>query len=220
MPHWETGLAPPMATMGAESTNALAIPVTRFVAPGPLQAMQTDGCRRRRLYAMAIMAAACSWRASIIRISCPRQAFSQSIMGPPIRKKITSTLCSFRHRARISLPVIEPPSDHALLGQLGQLRFPEPEELFVYLEIVLAEERRRLDPHVRTLHLDRPARHLDRTPCRVINADDRLPPIEMLVRGQLEGVERRPGGHARLAQAFHSLAFRRPAARRPDHVAS
>src|SRR5438309_8549852 len=130
------------------------------------------------------MAAACSWRASIIRISCPRQAFSQSIMGPPIRKKITSTLWSFRQRARISLPVIEPPSDHALLGQLDEFRFPEPEELFVHLAVVLAEERRRLDPHVRALHLDRPARHLDRPPCRVINADDRLLAIGLLVRGQ------------------------------------
>src|SRR5207245_2009668 len=129
---------------------------------------------------MAIMAAACSWRASIIRISCPRQAFSQSIMGPPIKKKITPTLWSFRQRARISLPVIEPPSDHALLGQSHQLRFPEPEELFVYLEIVLAEERRRLDPHVRTPHLDRPARHLDRPPCRVLNADDPLTPVQLV----------------------------------------
>src|SRR2546425_264047 len=163
------------------------------------------------------MAAACSWRASIIRISLPRQGVSQTIMGPPIRKKNTSTPLSFRQRARISLPVIEAPLDHALLGQFDALRFPEPEELFVYLAIVLAEEWRRLDPHVRTLHLDRPAWHLDHPPCWVINADDRLPAIEMLVRGQLEGVERRPGGHARLAQAFHCLAFRVPAGPRPDH---
>ena len=51
----------------------------------------------------------------------------------------------------------------------------------------------------------------------MIDADDRLPPIEMLVRGQLEGVERRPGGDARLAQAFHGLAFRVPAGPRRDH---
>jgi len=30
-----------MATMGIESANAVAMPVTRFVAPGPEVAMQT-----------------------------------------------------------------------------------------------------------------------------------------------------------------------------------
>ena len=35
------GTCPVMATMGTESSSASASPVTRFVAPGPLVAMQT-----------------------------------------------------------------------------------------------------------------------------------------------------------------------------------
>jgi hypothetical protein len=34
-----------MTTMGTESRKALAIPVTRFVAPGPLVAMHTPARR-------------------------------------------------------------------------------------------------------------------------------------------------------------------------------
>ena len=54
------GLDPPMATSGAASAHALATPVTRLVAPGPEQPMQTPGRCFRRPQAWAMYEAACS----------------------------------------------------------------------------------------------------------------------------------------------------------------
>jgi len=74
-----------MATSGAQSVNAVATPVRRFVAPGPEAAMQTPGRRVTRVHAWAANAAACSWRWSIARMPSLMQAASVSSIGPPIR---------------------------------------------------------------------------------------------------------------------------------------
>ncbi len=58
---------PVMATMGIESIMALARPVTRLVAPGPLVAMQTPTLPVARAQPSAMWTAACSWRTSTWR---------------------------------------------------------------------------------------------------------------------------------------------------------
>ena len=73
-----------MATIGAQSVNALATPVRRFVAPGPEQPMATAGRRITRVQAWAESAAACSCRVSIARMPSWMQAASVSSMGPPM----------------------------------------------------------------------------------------------------------------------------------------
>ena len=42
-PNWLSGLEPPSATTGQQSTSAFADPVIRLVTPGPEAAMQTEG---------------------------------------------------------------------------------------------------------------------------------------------------------------------------------
>ena len=49
MPRNTRGLDPPIATSGAQSVNAVATPVNRFVAPGPEAPMQTPGRRSTRV---------------------------------------------------------------------------------------------------------------------------------------------------------------------------
>ncbi len=49
MPKDTRGLEPPMATSGAQSVNAVATPVSRFVAPGPEAPMHTPGRRSTRV---------------------------------------------------------------------------------------------------------------------------------------------------------------------------
>ena len=51
---------PVRAMIGDESAYAVAIPVTRLVAPGPLVAMQTPGWFLARAYPSAMWAAHCS----------------------------------------------------------------------------------------------------------------------------------------------------------------
>src|SRR5215831_16513968 len=53
------------------------------------------------------MAAACSCRTSIMRMPASWQAFSASIIGPPMRKKTCSTPCARSGWARTPLPVIQ-----------------------------------------------------------------------------------------------------------------
>jgi hypothetical protein len=60
---------PVIATMGIESIMALAMPVTRLVAPGPEVARQTPTWPLRRAYPSAARAAACSCRTRILRIA-------------------------------------------------------------------------------------------------------------------------------------------------------
>ena len=85
MPRYTRGLAPPMATRGAQSVNAVATPVRRFVAPGPEHPMQTPGRRITRVHACAANEAACSCRWSMARMPSLMQAASVSSIGPPIR---------------------------------------------------------------------------------------------------------------------------------------
>ena len=53
---------PVMQTIGDESSIAVAIPVTRFVAPGPDVASATPTLPDARAYPSAMWAAPCSWR--------------------------------------------------------------------------------------------------------------------------------------------------------------
>ena len=62
------GTWPVMQTMGEESIIAVAIPVTRFVAPGPEVAIATPTFPEARAYPSAMCAAPCSCRTSTCRI--------------------------------------------------------------------------------------------------------------------------------------------------------
>ena len=57
-----------MQTMGEESSMAVAMPVTMFVAPGPEVAMATPTCPVARANPSAMCVAPCSWRTSTWRI--------------------------------------------------------------------------------------------------------------------------------------------------------
>ena len=59
---------PVMQTMGIESIIAVAIPVVRFVAPGPDVAIATPTRPLALAYPSAACAAACSWRINTWRI--------------------------------------------------------------------------------------------------------------------------------------------------------
>ena len=54
-----------IATIGIESIYAVAIPVTRFVAPGPLVAKHTPTFPVALAYPSAPWAAPCSWEVRI-----------------------------------------------------------------------------------------------------------------------------------------------------------
>jgi hypothetical protein len=75
---------PVMATIGARSRNASAIPVTRLVAPGPSVAIATAGRPVRRPWTSAMNAAPCSWRVVtwVMRVSSAR-ASRMSIVSSP-----------------------------------------------------------------------------------------------------------------------------------------
>ena len=61
------GLLP--ATEGMESAKAVAIPVIKFVAPGPLVTAHTPGLPVIRAYPLALCAAFCSVRINSVSIS-------------------------------------------------------------------------------------------------------------------------------------------------------
>ena len=58
------GTFPVMATIGIESAFAVARPVIRFAAPGPLVAIHTPTFPLALLYPSAAWAAPCSWAVS------------------------------------------------------------------------------------------------------------------------------------------------------------
>ncbi|MNC73721.1 hypothetical protein D3C75_1249740 [compost metagenome] len=60
VPIIEAGTWPVMQTNGMESRRASAMAVTRLVAPGPLQAIQTAGLPSVRAMPWAIKPAPCS----------------------------------------------------------------------------------------------------------------------------------------------------------------
>ena len=63
------GTWPVMATSGIESSLASAMAVSRLVAPGPEEAMQTATSPETRAMPWAMKPAPCSWRASTWRIA-------------------------------------------------------------------------------------------------------------------------------------------------------
>src|SRR5215471_9111790 len=114
IPRETRGLEPPMATIGQQSVQAFATPVSRLMVPGPDDAMQTPGRRLMRDQAWHIIAAACSWCVSIILVPRDTSALSVSSIGPPIRKNSVSMPWATSDFARISDPVNVPMS--LLLG--------------------------------------------------------------------------------------------------------
>ena len=68
-PRRETPTLHVIATIGMESIYAVAIPVTRFVAPGPLVARHTPTLPVALAYPSAACAAPCSWEVRICLIS-------------------------------------------------------------------------------------------------------------------------------------------------------
>ena len=69
VPIWLVGTFPVIATIGIESMYAAAIPVTRFVAPGPDVAIHTPTLPVALAYPSAACAAPCSWAVKTCFIS-------------------------------------------------------------------------------------------------------------------------------------------------------
>ena len=75
---------PVIATIGARSRNASAIPVTRLVAPGPSVAIATAGRPVSRPWTSAMNAAPCSWRVVTCRMRLSSASASRmSIVSSP-----------------------------------------------------------------------------------------------------------------------------------------
>src|SRR5271168_5149123 len=74
---------PVMQTMGTESSMAVAMPVTRFVAPGPDVATQTPTRPDARAYPSAMWAAPCSWRTRTWRTDDLSIASYAGMIAPP-----------------------------------------------------------------------------------------------------------------------------------------
>ena len=74
---------PVMQTIGDESSIAVAIPVTRLVAPGPDVASATPTFPLARAYPSAMCAAPCSWRTRTWRTLEPSIASYTGMIAPP-----------------------------------------------------------------------------------------------------------------------------------------
>ena len=96
---------PVMHTIGTESSMAVAIPVTRFVAPGPDVATQTPTLPEARAYPSAMCAAPCSCRTSTCRMGNFRSASYAGKIAPPGYPNTTSTPSPSRVAQMISAPV-------------------------------------------------------------------------------------------------------------------
>ena len=96
-----------IATIGTESMYAVAIPVTRLVAPGPLVAKQTPTFPVLLAYPSAAWDAPCSCEVSTCLISslCLYNSSYTFKIAPPGYPKTVSTPCSFRHSMTICAPV-------------------------------------------------------------------------------------------------------------------
>lgn len=91
-----------MTTSGTESKKALVMPVTRLVAPGPEEAMQTPAFPVILAHASAAKHSDCSLRQRTLRIPVHlRRAFRTSTIAPPGYAKTTSVPWSLRHWTRI-----------------------------------------------------------------------------------------------------------------------
>ena len=95
-------LCPVRATSGARSKNASAMPVTRFVAPGPRVPRHTPARPVSRPCTSAMNAAACSWRTGTNSIDEPSSASETSSVSSPGIPKIQRTPSASRHRTRRS----------------------------------------------------------------------------------------------------------------------
>ena len=96
-----------IATSGTLSMYASEIAVSKFIAPGPLVAMQTPTLPVERAYPCAIKPPPCSWRGSTTLIFFVRvRALCMSIIEPPGYAKIVSTPSFSRHLTTTSVPFI------------------------------------------------------------------------------------------------------------------
>ena len=98
---------PVIATIGTESIIASAMGVTRFVAPGPLVAMQTPTLPVATAYPSAAWPAPCSWRTRMWRILVESSSGSYAgRIAPPGIPKTVSTPAHSSERIRLCAPVI------------------------------------------------------------------------------------------------------------------
>src|SRR6266851_1811467 len=96
---------PVMQTRGTESIFASAIPVTRFVAPGPLVAIATPTFPVTRANPSAAKTAPCSCRVSTCRTPLPSSASYNGMIAPPGYPNTRSTPSARTHRKTISAPL-------------------------------------------------------------------------------------------------------------------
>src|SRR5215472_5183748 len=94
-----------MQTRGTESILASAIPVTKFVAPGPLVAIATPTLPVTRAYPSAANTAPCSWRVRMWRTPLPSSASYSGMIAPPGYPNTSSTPSARRQRRTISAPL-------------------------------------------------------------------------------------------------------------------
>src|SRR5260370_40090723 len=102
-----------MQTSGTESIFASAMPVTRFVAPGPLVAMATPTFPVTRANPSAANTAPCSCRVRICRTPLPSSASYNGMIAPPGYPNTRSTPSARRHCKTMSAPL----SIHDLFGR-------------------------------------------------------------------------------------------------------
>ncbi len=111
------GTCPVIATSGVESRNASAMPVTRFVAPGPEVAITTPARPVARAYPSAANTPPCSCRGRIVRIFFERvSAWCIAMLAPPGYAKIVVTPSRSSASTRMSAPVMVGPSSPLLEG--------------------------------------------------------------------------------------------------------
>src|SRR5271163_1063037 len=94
-----------MQTRGTESIFASAMPVTRFVAPGPLVAMATPTLPVTRAYPSAAKTAPCSCRVRMCRTPLPSSASYSGMIAPPGYPNTRSTPSARRHCKTMSAPL-------------------------------------------------------------------------------------------------------------------
>src|SRR5262245_19243949 len=96
---------PVMQTIGDESSIAVAMPVTMFVAPGPEVATATPTWPVARANPSAMCVAPCSWRTSTCRIgNCVIASYAGRI-APPGYPKTVCTPCRSSDSQMICPPV-------------------------------------------------------------------------------------------------------------------
>ncbi len=101
-------VCPVSTTIGTESMCAVMMPVSVFVAPGPLVTSTTPGLPVARAYPSAMCVAPCSWRTriSLIFVRVVTSASKIGIAAPPESPKMYSTPSFSRHRISACPPSI------------------------------------------------------------------------------------------------------------------